>query len=144
MVVTYFWRKTYRRNRPTPRRYRHNDPNIPTTKTSPQRSSTSSSSRSQDGGNGMRSSTDRRMSFPLDGSSRLPDDLTFTRITALGEASASNALWSSFAQPALISQSGKDGVPLSDGSPSPPPPPRISLHRISERPKTRDAKVHSL
>lgn len=134
VVVTYFWRKTYRRNRPTPRRYRHNDPNIPTTKTSPQRSSTSSSSQSQDGGNGMRLSTNHRTTFHLDGSSRLPDDLTFTPISPLSEASASNAMWSSFAQPALKSQSGKGGVAMSSDPPPSPPPPRISFHGIPERP----------
>ncbi|KAH6914774.1 hypothetical protein BKA70DRAFT_554745 [Coprinopsis sp. MPI-PUGE-AT-0042] len=89
VVVTYWWRKVYRRNGPAPRRYRHNDPNIPTSKTS-QSPSVASGSRSDDGGG---SSTDPRRPLDLEGSSRLPDNLTFTPITPLSAESASNPVW---------------------------------------------------
>ncbi|KAH6910342.1 hypothetical protein BKA70DRAFT_1424889 [Coprinopsis sp. MPI-PUGE-AT-0042] len=79
VVVTYWWRKVCRRNQLTPRRYRHNDPNIPTSKTSSESPSSASGSRSDGAGNG--------------GSSRLPDDLTFTPITPLGAESAGSPIW---------------------------------------------------
>ncbi|KAH6910339.1 hypothetical protein BKA70DRAFT_1147351 [Coprinopsis sp. MPI-PUGE-AT-0042] len=80
VVVTYWWRKVYRRNRPTPRRYRHNDPNIPTSETSSRSPSSVTGSRSDGAGYAS--------------SSRLPDDLTFTPITPLGAESASNpSIW---------------------------------------------------
>ncbi|KAH6910332.1 hypothetical protein BKA70DRAFT_1560933 [Coprinopsis sp. MPI-PUGE-AT-0042] len=79
VVVTYWWRKVCRRNQLTPRRYRHNDPNIPTSKTSSESPSSASGSRTDGAGNG--------------GSSRLPDDLTFTPITPLGAESAGSPIW---------------------------------------------------
>ncbi|KAH6914734.1 hypothetical protein BKA70DRAFT_1557117 [Coprinopsis sp. MPI-PUGE-AT-0042] len=92
VVVTYWWRKVHRGNRPT-RRHRHNDPNIPTSKTSSQSPSTASGSRSDNGGNGVDFFTDTRRSPYLEGSSQLPDGLTFTPITPLSAESTSNPIW---------------------------------------------------
>lgn len=93
VIVTYWWRKVYRRDRPTPRRYRHNDPNIPTSKTSTESPPSASISQSANQGNGVNLSTDPMASFNLEGSSRLPDNLTFTPITPLSLESASNPIW---------------------------------------------------
>ncbi|KAH6914735.1 hypothetical protein BKA70DRAFT_1216851 [Coprinopsis sp. MPI-PUGE-AT-0042] len=90
VVVTYWWRKVYRRNGPAPRRYIHNDPNIPTSKTSSQSPSFASGSRSDNEGNGTHSSTDPGRSFDLEDSSRLPGSLTLTPITPLSAESTSN------------------------------------------------------
>jgi hypothetical protein len=101
VVVTYWWRKMYRRDRPTPRRYRHNDPNIPTSKTSSQSPSSASHSRRENAGDGAELSTDLMRTCNLEGSSRLADNLTFTPITPLSAESASNPMWT---RPVLVKE----------------------------------------
>ncbi|KAH6891833.1 hypothetical protein BKA70DRAFT_1201425 [Coprinopsis sp. MPI-PUGE-AT-0042] len=91
VVVTYWWRKVHRKNGPTPRRHGHNDPNIPTSKTSSQSPYVVSGSRSSHVGVG--SSTDLRRSVNPASSSRLPDNLSFTPITPLGAGSSINPVW---------------------------------------------------
>ncbi|KAH6914773.1 hypothetical protein BKA70DRAFT_554589 [Coprinopsis sp. MPI-PUGE-AT-0042] len=90
VVVTYWWRKAYRRNGPAPRRYRHNDPNIPTSRTSSQSPSVASGSRSDDGDG---SSINPRSSLHPEDTSRFPENLTFTPITPLSAESGSNPVW---------------------------------------------------
>ncbi|KAH6914739.1 hypothetical protein BKA70DRAFT_1396146 [Coprinopsis sp. MPI-PUGE-AT-0042] len=91
VVVTYWWRKVHRENRPT-RRYRHNDPNIPTSKTSSQSPPVTSGSRYHNEGNGTNSSINPGRSFDLESSSQLPNDLTLTPITPLSAESASSSI----------------------------------------------------
>ncbi|KAH6908837.1 hypothetical protein BKA70DRAFT_1188675 [Coprinopsis sp. MPI-PUGE-AT-0042] len=128
VVVTYWWRKVYRRNRPTPRRYRYNDPNIPTSKTSSESpSSDASASRSNNARNGKDLSLSLRQSFHLEASSRLPANLSFTPITPLSAESASSPVWADSrcakaCTPACVSMADSHRVPIFKDPPPPPLP----------------------